>query len=277
MFINEVSSANSSGLADEEGAFNDWIEFYNSGSTPVNLNNYILLREESKNNQWKFPAVIVQPNSYLTVFASGKDHKPVINHWETAAAANDIWKYKPGTSEPDSNWREINYNDNGWLQGKGGIGYGDGDDSTIISPTGSLYMRKQFQIADTAKVSLAILSMDYDDAFVAYLNGIEIARGNIGKKGDHPLFNTPATLNHEAQLYQGNNAEIFALRNTDLEQILQPGINVLAIQFHNVDTASDDLTAIANLRLAISDDVVTNPIYSSTLSGLHTDFNLANS
>ena len=160
VFINEVSSANSSGLADEEGAFNDWIEFYNSGSTPVNLNNYILLREESKNNQWKFPAVIVQPNSYLTVFASGKDHKPVINHWETAAAANDIWKYKPGTSEPDSNWREINYNDNGWLQGKGGIGYGDGDDSTIISPTGSLYMRAPFQIADTAKVSLAILSRD---------------------------------------------------------------------------------------------------------------------
>jgi len=272
--INEVSSANSSLLPDEKDEFEDWIELYNTGATPVNLLNYILLREEDKDNQWKFPAVTIKPYSYLTVFASGKDHKPIIDHWETAVAAHDVWRYKLGTAEPDSNWRETSYNDTAWLQGIGGFGFGDNDDSTVIpQPATSLYLRKSFQVADTAEVSLAIFSIDYDDGFVAYLNGVEIARANMNDL--IPAFNATAGLYHEAQLYQGNNSDKFILRKDDLKSSLRTGTSVLTIQVHNADTASDDLTVIADLRLGISNGIITNPIYPSILSGLHTDFNLS--
>ena len=51
-----------------------------------------------------------------------------IDHWETVVFENDTWKYFEGTYEPDTNWRPLGRNDATWLQGQGGIGYGDGDD-----------------------------------------------------------------------------------------------------------------------------------------------------
>jgi len=79
-----------------------------------------------------------------------------INHWETVIYFDDIWNYFVGTSEPATNWRELNFNDHHWLQGKGGIGYSDDDDNTIIDPTLSLYLRINFTIYDTTKIEEAI-------------------------------------------------------------------------------------------------------------------------
>ena len=45
-----------------------------------------------------------------------------IDHWETVIFEDDIWRYLEGTSEPDTNWRKINFNDSNWLQGLGGGG-----------------------------------------------------------------------------------------------------------------------------------------------------------
>ena len=64
-----------------------------------------------------------------------------IDHWETAVFDHDTWKYLEGTYEPDTNWRKLSFNDALWDQGQGGIGYGDGDDSTLINPVISLYLR----------------------------------------------------------------------------------------------------------------------------------------
>jgi len=79
-----------------------------------------------------------------------------------------------------------------WAIGTGGFGYGDGDDNTQITNTTSVYMRHVFQLVDTAAIAMAILHGDYDDAFVAYLNGVEIARRNIGNVGVPPAFDDTA-------------------------------------------------------------------------------------
>lgn len=119
-----------------------------------------------------------------------------INHWETAVFNNDIWKYFVGTSEPDANWRSLSFIDSGWTQGPGGFGYGDNDDNTIIAKHNSVFIRIRFNVADTASIARALLSMDYDDAFVAYLNNVEIARAGI--TGVHPAWNQTGT-DHEAK------------------------------------------------------------------------------
>ena len=175
-----------------------------------------------------------------------------IDHWETVIFEDDSWKYLEGTFEPDTNWRKLAFNDATWLQGQGGVGYGDGDDNTIINPVTSLYLRKQFTIIDTSEIAAVILHVDYDDAFVAYLNNIEIARSNIGSVGDHPLYNQGSISLHEAQMYQGGNPDQFIINTQLLDNALLQGNNVLSVQVHNDNIASSDLTGRIFLSLGIN-------------------------
>ena len=175
-----------------------------------------------------------------------------IDHWETVVFDNDSWKYLEGTYEPDTNWRKLTFNDASWLQGQGGVGYGDADDNTIINPVTSLYLRKTFAIIDTSEIAEAILHIDYDDAFVAYLNNVEIARSNIGTLGDHPLYNQGSTALHEAQMYQGGNPDQFIINTQLLNNILTQGNNILSVQVHNDNISSSDLTSRIFLSLGIN-------------------------
>ena len=175
-----------------------------------------------------------------------------IDHWETVVFDNDSWKYLEGTYEPDTNWRKLTFNDASWLQGQGGVGYGDADDNTIINPVTSLYLRKTFAIIDTSEIAEAILHIDYDDAFVAYLNNVEIARSNIGTLGDHPLYNQGSIALHEAQMYQGGNPDQFIINTQLLNNILTQGNNILSVQVHNDNISSSDLTSRIFLSLGIN-------------------------
>jgi hypothetical protein len=98
------------------------------------------------------------------------------NHWEAIVLASDTWNYLPATSEPPASWNAASFDDSGWLSGPGGIGYGDGDDATVISPVNSLYLRLTFDISDTSLIEEIHIDIDYDDGFVAFLNETEIAR-----------------------------------------------------------------------------------------------------
>jgi hypothetical protein len=172
-----------------------------------------------------------------------------INHWETAVFNNDIWHYFVGTSEPDANWRTLSFDDSNWENGQGGFGYSDNDDNTIIPACSSVYLRIKFTVPDTAAISEALLSMDYDDAFVAYLNDVEIGRAGIS--GTHPTYDQYGT-DHEAQMYQGGNPESFFIYKNQLKNCLVPGENILAIQVHNASATSSDMTSNAWLSFGIN-------------------------
>lgn len=74
--INEFVSSNSESAFDEDGESSDWIELYNSGTSSVSLEGWGLSDNESKPFKWVFPNVIIKPNEYLIVWASGKDRAP---------------------------------------------------------------------------------------------------------------------------------------------------------------------------------------------------------
>ena len=168
-----------------------------------------------------------------------------VNHWEMVVAAGDTWSYLPGSSEPPFNWPEPGFETRFWSVGPGGIGYGDNDDATVIGNVTSLYMRTDFTIIDTSDISWAILHVDYDDAFVAYLNGHELARANIGTPGTRPLYNQTALVDHEAQMYSGGMPDRFIIHKDTVRKYLTNGVNTLALQVHNKSAASSDLTSIA--------------------------------
>jgi len=65
---------------DEEGDAEDWIELYNSGSTPVNLQGYFLSDDPTEPSRWSFPNIEIPAEDFLIVFASGKDFMGVQVH-----------------------------------------------------------------------------------------------------------------------------------------------------------------------------------------------------
>jgi hypothetical protein len=73
-----------------------------------------------------------------------------------------------------------------------GIGYGDGDDTTdIVGPYNTLYARTNFNLTNFNDITKAILDIDYDDGFVAYINGTEVARSGV--VGNPPNYDDVAT------------------------------------------------------------------------------------
>jgi hypothetical protein len=72
IIINEGSNKNYLTLLDEEGDYEDWIEIFNAGSSPIDLFNYSL-SDNSTPGEWYFPHQIIQPNEFIIVFCSEKN------------------------------------------------------------------------------------------------------------------------------------------------------------------------------------------------------------
>ena len=274
--INEIMPANISSITDEDGDSPDWIELYNSSNEAISLNNYWLTDDTLEIRKWKFPDVTIDAYQHCLIFASDKNRRVF---WSNVVNWGDTWKYFPGFSQPLSNWNSIDFDDNDWLSGPSGFGYGDDDDSTTVIPTLSLYARIIFSINNVQKVTGALLHIDYDDAFVAYLNGTEIARSNIEEPGYSPPYYAAADGLHEATIYRGGLPEAFLLEN--LEGILTEGNNVLAIQVHNAEISSSDLTLIPFFTLRFSnspEQLLTPPdILQLPPISLHTNFKIKSS
>ena len=66
-------ASNDQGLEDENGDASDWIEIHNAGDVPANLDGWHLTDDDDRLTKWTFPAVTIEPDDYLVVFASGKD------------------------------------------------------------------------------------------------------------------------------------------------------------------------------------------------------------
>jgi uncharacterized repeat protein (TIGR02543 family) len=249
LVINEIMSSNTSALVDEDGDFSDWLEIYNYGSVPVNLNGCGLSDDKAVPYMWIFPDITLNPGNFLLVFASDKNRTGLPANYETIIDWGDEWSYIIPSEELQTDWNTVGYAETGWSTGPSGFGYGDGDDATETGSTISVFLRKTFNINDKSAVTAAILHMDYDDAFVAYINGTEIARSNIGTYGIPPAFNQTADNGHEALIYTGGSPERFDI---DLSgDLLNQGVNILAIQVHNVSETSSDLTAIPFFTIGV--------------------------
>lgn len=275
--INEVMASNGGALSDLDGDTPDWIEFYNSGTTPVNLKGYGLSDKKSNLFQWVFPDFSVNPGEYLLIYASEKDRRDAPGYWNTIISKGDEWKYILPTTEPATNWRFNDFNDASWQTGKSGFGFGDDDDNTKIPTTAKcVFLRKKFTVDDPSAISQLVLHLDYDDGFVAYLNGKEIARDQMVGKGDFPGFDVLASGQHEALIYQGKSPAKFILPNP--AEILKSGENVLAIQVHNINITSTDFSAIPFLSIGTVSQPV-NPriisILNLQVNELHTNFKIS--
>ncbi len=264
LLINESMSRNINSVYDEDSTTHDWVELYNPGTESINLVDFFLSDELDSLNKWQFPEGNLDPGSHLLVFASNKNRKiwpqgswvPIIN-------IGSNWSYLAGPTEIPSNWNTIDFDDSSWLSGPSPLGYGDDDDITVIEPVVSLYLRKTFQVEDVNEIAHGLLHMDYDDGFIAYLNGIEVVRENMGEPGTEVLPGDFAATNVEANIYRGLKPEKFFVEN--IAEYLLEGQNVLSIQVHNANENLADLTALPILSFYYTDPPMPNETSEVTI------------
>lgn len=163
----------------------------------------------------------------------------------------EVWKFFRGLrapSDPPGAWTSRAFDDSGWEEGPTGIGYGDGDDATVLSDMQDRYTtvfaRKAFDLVDPDLVQSLVLSVDYDDAFVAYVNGVEIARSSSapGSPGGTIAFGDLADGSREA-----GTPETFQV-TPDPGLLVQAG-NVLAVVGLNRTADSSDFSLNPALNL----------------------------
>ena len=216
------------------------------------MNGYGITDDPTEPYKWTFPVVDIFPQDHLILFASGKDRQEWVAHWETIIDWGHNWNYFLGNNPPPDSWNQQSFNDAGWESGPSGFVYGDNDDATEISPVISLFVSREFLVSDIESVLKILLHVDYDDAFVAYINGGEIARANIGYPGVPPAHDQGADSWREEEIYQGGEPDKYLVDVA--ETLLENGTNVLAIQLHNFNLESSDLTLIPFLTLGLDNE-----------------------
>lgn len=150
----------------------------------------------------------------------------------------------PSDSSLEGSWMTPSFDDSSWTLA--GAGYGYDTQSTFIPEFGtngnlgnnlngvntSLYVRMPFNVTDADQFSTLTLRMKYDDGFVAYLNGVQVASANA-----------PGTLTWQSGA-TGNHSDSSALVFQDFSvsaSLLVEGTNVLAIQGLNESIGSSDM------------------------------------
>ena len=164
----------------------------------------------------------------------------------TFVDAGQTWRFFRGVaapSEPADAWTAVDFDDSQWESGPAGFGYGDDDDATVLDDMQghyvTVYTRKAFDVSALGSEMLELI-VDYDDGFIAYLNGREVARRSM-PEGD-------ATYTTEALSHEAGSPETIALG--PVADLLVEGTNVLAIEGHNSSVTSSDFSLIPALRTA---------------------------
>jgi hypothetical protein len=197
---------------------------------------------------------------------------------EIIVSRTNVWRWHKGTNQPASGWQTNLDATLGatWLTGQGGFGYSTDTPaetnncrtivSDMINNYRTLYIRREFQITNAVDPSARLrLTVDYDDAFVAYLDGAEVFRtANVpGTAGVEPTNTALATSNHESSLGSSGLAPLV----TDLGAVgsrLGLGTHYLSIIGLNGTLNSSDLIIVPDLAVVpvASGAVPNNGIYA---------------
>ena len=148
-----------------------------------------------------------------------------------------VWKYRDAPGAPEAGWNSMDFDDSTWKEGAGKLGYGDGDERTLLS-FGSdekkkplaCYFRRSFDVEDPSRFAGFELRCLVDDGAVVYLNGKEVGR----------LFMPNGEVSPKTRASSGTDEKSYY--DVPFENLpLKAGRNVFAVEVHQTGRSSSDL------------------------------------
>ncbi len=166
----------------------------------------------------------------------------------TLVAAGAACRYQvPSSGADGTSWTGVAFDDSSWDEGASGIGYDTAPTyvplfgATVPVGTVGFYARFPFTVSAGSVFESLTLRLKYEDGFIAYLNGVEVARSNAP---------AAAVYNSDATALRGDDlAQVFA--DFDVSAYLPlvvEGTNVLAIHALNDSSGSSDLLMLPELK-----------------------------
>jgi len=165
----------------------------------------------------------------------------------TLMEKGSIWKYLDKGTEPAGNWMDAGFDDSSWEEGPAQLGYGDGDEQTLVDygPDENdkyitTYFRHAFHVEDTSRYKEINLELLRDDGAIVYLNGEEVIRSNMpeGEISYHT---------YASQYIDGAGESNFHHFILDTEHLV-PGENILAVEIHQSYFTSSDISFDLSLK-----------------------------
>jgi len=257
-----LGSANLDGLGDVNYSdfailAGDWREDGNTTSVTVNIAGTI-----PTGGQWRIDsgpwynsgdtASGIPLGSYTVTFAevAGYD-KPADEPFDVTPGgtpttetlvtmSSSVWEYLYDGSDQGTAWQAYGFGD-GWDSGPGQLGFGDGDEATDIGPRviGQItaYFRHKFTVLNKSEITDLEIDLLYDDGAVVHLNEQEVDRFNM--PGGTIVYDTEA---ENASV--DNRTATFSADVGDLNE----GDNILAVEVHQANSGSSDLSFDLNLE-----------------------------
>ena len=191
--------------------------------------------------------------------------------------------YKTNNHDPGLGqvWTQPNFDDSGWLTGPYGIGYEMGSrgarrliQTSVPTDTYSVYTRARFEVPDLSAVNRVFVGADYDDGYVAWINGVEVYRSpemppsapdwdtavnlHESSNGDRPNYNPVHDVSFEGlmALMQGQNVLAVGVWNSgapdSTDMLIAPRLSVdggsvdNCTNAYNPDQADDDMDGLGD-------------------------------
>lgn len=209
--------------------------------------------DESTYFETTIPAASLLTNGLNTVAVeihqSGPDSSDVSFDLELTAITSSAliplgatWKYLDDGTDQGTAWRATNFNDSSWSSGAAELGYGDGDETTVLGYGGNsankyitYYFRKSFVVSNPASVPALFMQLVRDDGAVVYINGTEVWRVNMPAGTVTYLTEAPSAI--------GSADESAILEQLILSSgLLAAGSNVVAVEIHQSGPTSSDIS-----------------------------------
>ncbi|MBA4149759.1 MAG: lamin tail domain-containing protein [Verrucomicrobia bacterium] len=161
------------------------------------------------------------------------------NYPVTCIASNSVWKYLDNGSDQGTAWRALQFNDSSWASGPAKLGYGEGNEATVISfgPSSSnkyitSYYRRNFEVSEPASILSLTVKLLRDDGAIVYLNGTEVFRSNM-PEGPVDYLTRAVNVVSEPE-------ESMFFSQAVNSALLIAGTNLIAVELHQVNPNGTD-------------------------------------
>lgn len=161
--------------------------------------------------------------------------------------------FVPADDSLGTEWTRLGFADDTWDTGPTGIGYENSPrnfedliktrvkPSETVADGTSIFVRIPFTVDDLSTFEALTLRMKYDDGFVAYLNGTEVARASLREDG-------PQSYNSRGRARSNSlSAEFESFSLSQHLDVLRTGENVLAIHGLNSSATNSDMLILPEL------------------------------